>query len=72
MLQRHILYVAKTKFICCKDKIYMLQRQIYMLYKQKMFVIKTKFICCRDKNLGARAERARRGFFPPEKDNPIF
>ena len=38
-----------------------------MLYKQNVYVIKTKFICCRDKKLGARAERARRGFLSPKK-----
>ena len=35
--------------------------------KTNLYVIKTKFICCRDKKLGARAERARRGFFSPKK-----
>ena len=101
MLQRHILYVAKTKFICCKDKIYMSQRQnvyvaktkficyrdkcigykeMYMLSRQNVYVIKTRFICSKDKNLyvvntkkhGARAERARRGFFSPKKRHSYF
>ena len=85
-LQRQTLYVAKTKFICYKDKcicyrekyvcykdkIYVLWRQIYMLYKHNLYVIKTKFICCRDKKLGARAERARRGFFSPKKRHSYF
>ena len=43
-----------------------------MLYKQNLYVIKTTFICCRDKKLGARAERARRGFFPPKKRHSYF
>ena len=30
MLQRYKLYVGDTIFICCKYKIYMSQRQIYM------------------------------------------
>ena len=72
LLQRQQMHVAKTKCICCKDKIYMLQRQIYMLYKQNLYVIKTKFICCRDKKLGARAERARRGFFSPKERHSYF
>ena len=38
MLQRHILYVAKTKFICCKDKIYMLQRQNLHVIKTNLYV----------------------------------
>ena len=37
-----------------------------------LYVIKTKFICCRDKKLGARAERARRGFFSPKKRHSYF
>ena len=81
MLQRHILYVAKTKSICCKDK-------IYMLLRQNVYVAKTKSICYKDKaymwqrhNLyvvktkkkhGARAERARRGFFLTKRDILIF
>ena len=69
MLQRHILYVAKTKFICYKDK--------FICYKdKKLYFIKTKFIYMQQRqNLyvaktqkhGARAERARRGFFSPRK-----
>ena len=43
-----------------------------MLYKQNLDAIKTKFICCRDKKLGARAERARRGFFLPKKRHSYF
>ena len=56
MLQRHILYVAETQLICCKDKMYMLQRQnlyvaktnLYVI-KTELYVIKTKFICYKDK-----------------------
>ena len=55
MLQRHILYVGKTKFIRCKDKIYMLQRQnLYVaktnLYvtERNMYVIKIKCACYKD------------------------
>ena len=58
MLQRQNVYVAKTKFICCQDRINMLQRQ-------NLYVVKTN-------KHGARAERARRGFFLPEKDILIF
>ena len=36
------LYVIKTKFICYKDK-------VYMLYRQNLYVAKTKSICCKDK-----------------------
>ena len=63
------MYVIKIKFMCYKDKFILpvSERQIYMLYKQNLYVIKTKFICCRDKKHGARAERARRGFFLPKK-----
>ena len=43
-----------------------------MLYKQNLYVIKTKFICCRDKKLGARAERARRGFLSHRKRHSYF
>ena len=43
-----------------------------MLYKHNLYVIKTKLICCRDKKLGARAERARRGFFSPKKRHSYF
>ena len=56
MLQRHILYVAKTCIICCKGKLYMLQRQNVYVAKQTLYVIKTnlyvakaKSICCKDK-----------------------
>ena len=42
MLQRHILYVAKTYIICCTDTIYMLQRQ-------NVYVAKTTSICYKDK-----------------------
>ena len=49
MLQRHILYVAKAKFICCKDKMYMLQRQNVYVAKTNLYVIETKFICYEDK-----------------------
>ena len=48
-VHRHILYVAKTYIICCKDKLYMLQRQnlyvaktkFYILQRQNVYVIKT-------------------------------
>ena len=43
-----------------------------MLQRQNLYVAKTKYICCKDKKHGARAERARRGFFLPEKDILIF
>ena len=56
MLQRHILYVAKTyticrkeEFICCKDKIYVLQRQNLYVIKTKLYVIETTPVCCKDK-----------------------
>ena len=49
MLQRHILYVAKTKFTCCKDKIYMLQRQNVYAIKTHLYVTKTTFMCYKDK-----------------------
>ena len=90
MLQRQHLCAAKTECICCKDKMYMLQRQNVYVIKTNVYRIKTKFIRCKNKfirykdklyrwqrqNLyvvktnkhGARAERARRGFFLPEKD----
>ncbi len=70
MLQRQNLYCAKTKFTCCKDNIYIYicykdkficyKDKIYMRRRQNIYVVKTK-------NHGARAERARRGFFLPEK-----
>ena len=56
MLQRHILYVAKTKFICCKDRMYMLQRQnVYVIKpnvyvtERNMYVIKIQRMCYKDK-----------------------
>ena len=49
MLQRHILYVAKTKSIRCKDKIYMLLRQNVYVAKTKFICYKDKFICYKDK-----------------------
>ena len=49
MLQRNILYVAKTKCICCKDKMYMLQRQNLYAAKTKCICYKDKFICYKDK-----------------------
>ena len=49
IVHRHILYVAKTYIICCKDKIYMLQRQ-------KVYVAKTKFICYKDKFIGYKGK----------------
>ena len=48
IVHRHILYVAKTYFICCKDKIYVLQRQNVYVIKTNLYVIKTKFICYKD------------------------
>ena len=56
IVHRHILYVAKTKFICRKDKIYMLQRQNAYFAKtnlyvteRNMYVIKIKCMCYKDK-----------------------
>ncbi len=56
MWQRHILYVAKTNSICCKDRIYMLRRQHLHVIKtnvyvteRNMYVIKIKFMCYKDK-----------------------
>ena len=56
MLLRHILYVAKTKFIWWKDKMYMLRRQHLYVIKtnvyvteRNMYVIKIKFMCYKDK-----------------------
>ena len=56
MWQRHILYVAKTKFVCCKDKMYMSQRQnVYVIktnlhvIKTNLYLIKTKIMCYKDK-----------------------
>ena len=51
IVHRHILYVAKTYIICCKDKIYMLQRQNLYVIKTNLYVIKTKFICYKDKSI---------------------
>ena len=48
-LQRQILYVAKTECICCKDKIYMLQRQNLYVAKTNLYVVKTKCICYKDR-----------------------
>ena len=48
MLQRHILYAAKTKCICCKDKIYLLQRQNLYVTERNMYVIKIKSMCYKD------------------------
>ena len=50
IVHRHILYVAKTYIICCKDKIYMLQRQNLYVIKTNLYVIETKFICYKDKS----------------------
>ena len=49
IVHRHILYIAKTYIICCKDKIYMLQRQNSYVIKTNLYVIKTKFTCYREK-----------------------
>ena len=49
MLERQNLYVAKTKFICCKDKIYMLHRQNLYGAGRNMYVIKIKFMWYKDK-----------------------
>ena len=46
---RHILYVAKTYIIYCKDKIYMLQRQNLYVTERNMYVIKMKFMYYKDK-----------------------
>ena len=51
IVHRHILYVAKTHIICCKDIYYMLQKQnlyvakdrIYMLQRQNVYVAETEF-----------------------------
>ena len=55
IVHRHVLYVAKTYVICCKDKIYMLQRQSLYVIKtnlyvteRNMYVIKIKFMCYKD------------------------
>ena len=55
MLQKHVLYVATTKFICRKDKIYMLQRQnVYIIERssyateRNMYAIKMKFMPYKD------------------------
>ena len=59
IVHRHVLYVAKTYIIYCKDILYMLQRQnVYVIKKVKekficsernMYVIKIKFMCYKDK-----------------------
>ena len=49
IVQRHILYVAKTYIICCKDKMYMSQGQNLYAIKTNLYVIKTNFICYKDK-----------------------
>ena len=63
IVHRHILYVAKTYIICCKDiyymlqrqnlyvakKTYMLQRQIHMLQRQNLYVIKTNLYVIKTK-----------------------
>ena len=49
MLPRQNVYVAKTKFICCKDKMYMLQRQDLYVIKTNLYVIQAKFVCYKDK-----------------------
>ena len=56
ILQKHNLNVAETKFIRCKDKVYMLQKQnvcckdnIYMLQRQKLHDNKDKNMCYRGK-----------------------
>ena len=49
IVHRPILYVAKTNIICCKDKMYMLQRQILYVINAKLYVIETKCICNGDK-----------------------
>ena len=50
MLQRQNVYVAETKFIYCKDKMYMLQRQNLYVIKTNVYVIMTQFICYKDKS----------------------
>ena len=56
IVHRHIVYVAETYSIRCKDIYYMLQRQnLYVaktnLYvtERDMYVIKIKFMCYKDK-----------------------
>ncbi len=41
-LQRQNVYVAKTTFLCSRDKTYTLQRQ-------NVYVAKTYIICCKDR-----------------------
>ena len=43
-----------------------------MLQRQNLYVAKTKIVCREDKKHGARAERARRGFFSPEERHSYF
>ena len=49
IVHRHILYVAKKYTICCKDKMYMLQRQNVYTAKTKLIFYKDKFICYKGK-----------------------
>ena len=39
-----------------------------MLQIHRLYVANTYIICCKDKKHGARAGRARRGFFLPNRD----
>ena len=55
-VHRHILYVAMTYIICCKDKMYMLPRQNLYVIKTNLYVterhtyvIKIKFMCYKDR-----------------------
>ena len=58
MLQRHILYVAKAYIICCKDKMYMLERQSSCVAKTKSICYKDKCICYKDKCICYREKYA--------------
>ena len=56
MLQRHILYVgnpnlyvAKTKFICCKDKIVYVAKTKCICYTDKFICYREKYVCYTDK-----------------------
>ena len=49
IVHRHILHVAKTYNICCKDESYMLQRQNLHAAKTTFIGYKDKCICYKDK-----------------------
>ena len=60
------MYVIKIESMGYKDKFICYANKICMLKRQNLYVVETK------KKLGARAERARRGFFLPNRDILIF